>query len=266
MAEPDSSTPGAAPGPDEGLGSTVAALAAHDADPGQRRRLLGQLTAQVSRSAPGRLFRPKAAVSWLVDAVGDIAPRIAVRDLQTLREHHPGLDDEELAERLVRNASMITGGIGAAGGGVAAVEWAVPPTLLTAPVLIAAETVAVVAVELKLVGELHEVYRLPLPGNGAQRAAAMIQSWAGQRGINPMMPGTGMGVVLGTAARKELSETLLRRLGRNLTSLGPMLTGAAVASYLNRRATRGLGHQLRTDLARQRAAVGRADPQVIEAD
>ena len=45
--------------------------------------------------------------------------------------------------------------------------------------------------------------------------------------------------MLGTAARKELQTTLLKRFGRNLTTLGPLLTGAAVASYLNRRATRG---------------------------
>jgi hypothetical protein len=61
--------------------------------------------------------------------------------------------------------------------------------------------------------------------------------------------------VLGTAARTELQNTLLRRFGRNLTTLGPLLTGAAVASYLNRRATRNLGDHIQRDLrkSRQRA-------------
>lgn len=264
MAEPDGST-AAAPAPDDGVGSTVAALTAHDADAGQRRKLLGKLVGQLRHRGPGRLFRPKAAVGWVVDLVSEVAPYLPVRDLATLRRHHPGLDDDALAERLVRNAALATAGIGAAGGGVSAVQWTVAPTLLSAPVLIAAETVAVVAVELKLVGELHEVYQLPMDGNGAQRAVAMLQSWAGQRGINPMAPGTGVGAVLGTAARTELRDTLLRRLGRNLTTMGPLLTGAAVASYLNRRATRALGEQLCADLARQRTALGRPpDRRVIE--
>jgi hypothetical protein len=44
---------------------------------------------------------------------------------------------------------------------------------------------------------------------------------------------------------------LLRRFGRNLTTLGPLLTGAAVASYLNRRATRSLGDKIRKDLRKR---------------
>ena len=114
--------------------------------------------------------------------------------------------------------------------------------------LLTAETVAVVALELKLIGELQEVYRQPVLGSGTERASALIQSWAGQRGVNPLLPGVGVASVLGTAARKELQGTLLRRFGRNLTTMGPLLTGAAVASYLNRRATRSLGEKLQKDL------------------
>jgi len=55
--------------------------------------------------------------------------------------------------------------------------------------------------------------------------------------------------VLGASARKELRDRLLRRFGRNLTTYGPLLTGAAVASYLNRRATLSLGNEIRRDLA-----------------
>jgi hypothetical protein len=60
---------------------------------------------------------------------------------------------------------------------------------------------------------------------------------------------------LSTAARKELRERLIRRLGRNLTTLGPLLTGAAVAGFLNQRATRSLAEDVRTDL-RRRAPAG----------
>ncbi|SCG52890.1 hypothetical protein GA0070623_2088 [Micromonospora rifamycinica] len=234
------------------LGATVAALTADDLAPARRRQLLTRLVGQARSRGLADLFKPRAALRWMTDAVADVAPHIPVRDLATLRRHFPGLDDEALADRLVRNATRATAGVGAAGGGVAAVEWTVAPTLLSAPVLLAAETVAVVSIELKLIGELHEIYGAPLPTGGTPRTVALVQSWASQRGINPMVPGVGVSAVLGTAARKELRDTLLKRFGRNLTTLGPFLTGAAVASYLNRRATRTLADQLRRDLRRQR--------------
>ncbi|WP_442933976.1 hypothetical protein [Micromonospora sp. CPCC 206171] len=239
----------------EELGATVAALTADDIEPARRRQLLTRLVGLARARGLADLFKPKAALRWMTDTVSDVAPHIPVRDLATLRRHFPGLDDEALAERLVRNAARATAGVGAAGGGVAAVEWVATPTLLSAPVLLAAETVAVVAIELKLIGELHEVYHVPLATGGSQRAVALMQSWANQRGINPMTPGVGVGAVLGTAARRELRDTLLKRFGRNLTTLGPFLTGAAVASYLNGRATRTLADEIRRDLRRKGGAL-----------
>jgi hypothetical protein len=249
---PPPSTPsGPPPAGDEDLGRTVAALSADDVEPAQRRKLIGRMVDQIRARGVGDLFKPKAAIRWIVDAISDIAPHVQIRDLETLRRHHDGLEGEALAERLVRNATRATASVGAAGGGVAAVEWAATPTLLSAPVLLAAETVAVVAVELKLIGELHEVYGVPVAGNGAEKAVTLLQSWAEQRGVNPLLPGVGIGAVLGTAARKELRDRVVKRFGRNLTTLGPFLTGAAVASYLNRRATKALGDRLRDDLRKQ---------------
>lgn len=242
------------------LGATVAALTADDLPPERRRQLLTRLVGQARARGLADLFKPKAALRWMTETVSEIAPHVPVRDLATLRRHFDGLDGEALADRLVRNAARATAGVGAAGGGVAAVEWAVTPTLLSAPVLLAAETVVVVAIELKLIGELHEVHGVPLPTGGTQRAVALVQSWANQRGINPMTPGVGVAAVLGTAARKELRDSLLKRFGRNLTTLGPFLTGAAVASYLNRRATRALAQQLRTDLRKSRPALTAPPP------
>ncbi|BCY14340.1 hypothetical protein [Actinoplanes sp. L3-i22] len=236
---------------DEDLGRTVAALTADDLEPSGRRRLLGRLVGDVRRRGVGQLFKPRAALRWMADVVADVAPHVPVRSGETLRRHFPGMDDDAIADRLIRNASRATAGVGAAGGGVAAVEWAAAPTLLSAPVLLSAETIAVVAIELKLIGELHEVYGAPVPGSGTERALALIQSWAGQRGVNPLVPGTGVASVLGTAARGELQKSLLRRFGRNLTSMGPMLTGAAVAGYLNRRATRAVGDRVRDDLRKR---------------
>ncbi|SCL31126.1 hypothetical protein GA0070616_4206 [Micromonospora nigra] len=251
---------GTDPGTGQQLGETVAALTADDVAPARRRQLLGRLVGQARARGVGDLFKPRGVVRWMVETVAEVAPHVPVRDLATLRRHFPGLDGDELADRLTRNAARATAGVGAAGGGASAVQWTVAPALLSAPVLLAAETVAVVAVELKLVGELHEVYGVPLPTSGSQRAVALVQSWASQRGINPMMPGVGVGAVLGTAARQELRDTLLKRFGRNLTTLGPFLTGAAVAGYLNRRATRALADELRTDLRRQAKALPGVPP------
>jgi hypothetical protein len=233
---------------DDQLGKTVAALTDDDLEPAGRRKVLGHLVADIRRRGVGQMFRPKAAVRWMADVVGDIAPHVPVRDRETLVRHFPGLDDDDLAERLIRNAARTTAGIGAAGGSVASVEWVATPTLLSAPVLLAAETIGVVAVEMKLIGELHEVYRRPITGSPSHRALSLIQAWSGQRGVNPLVPGVGVATVLGTAARKELQGMLLRRFGRNLTTMGPLLTGAAVAGFLNRRATRNLGDHIRDDL------------------
>jgi hypothetical protein len=240
---------------DAEIGATVAALTADDLEPASRRQLLGRLVTDVRRRGLGQLFKPRAAIRWMADVVGDIAPHLPIRDLDTLRRHLGGLDGDDLADRLIRNAARASASIGAAGGGVAAVEWAVPPTLLSAPVVLTAETVAVVAIELKLIGELHEVYRQPVAGSAGERASALIQSWTAQRGVNPLLPGAGVATVLGTAGRRELQSTLLKRFGRSLTTLGPLLTGAAVASYLNRRATKNLGEHIARDLKESRPPI-----------
>jgi hypothetical protein len=238
----------AGPEPADEVGQTVEALSSPElAEPEQR-----WLVTQLARQAAGNLprWRPGAMIRWATDTISEITPTMPVRDRSALRRQHGGLDGDALAERLIRNAARATAGIGAASGGLAAVKWTVPPTLLSAPVLLAVETVAVVAIEVKLIGELHHAYRAELPDGGPEQAVALLQSWSQQRGVNPLMPGFPVAVVLGTTARNQLRERLARRFGRNLTSLGPLLTGAAVASYLNQRATRTLGHQLRVDLRR----------------
>jgi hypothetical protein len=234
------------------VAAAVARLTEDDVPRSEQRRAIGQIAAALRERGFRDVFRPKAAMTWLADTVVDIAPRIPLRDLAMLRQHYKGLSDMEIATRLVRNAGRTTAGIGAVGGGVAAIEWAAPPTFITTPVLLAAETVAVVAVELKLIGELHELYGRNVPGTQVQRALALLQAWAGRRGVNLLVPGRGVAAVLGTAARHELRDRLLRRFGRNLTTLGPLLSGAVVAAYLNRRATLKLAQEVREDLLRHR--------------
>lgn len=232
----------------DALSGDVARLTADDVVPAERRALLGRIA---KRSGRRLVLRPRSILGWVTDSLVEIAPRLPIRDLEMLRRHYDGLDGDELADRLVRNASRVTAAIGAGGGGVTAVQWTAPPTLLTAPVVLAAETLGVAAVEVKLIGELHAVYRVPLPGSGSSRAVALLQAWADRRGVNPMVSGRGVAAVLSTAARKELRDRLVRRFGRNLTTLGPLLTGAVVAAELNRRATRAIGESIRRDLSRR---------------
>jgi hypothetical protein len=247
---------------DQATADAVARLTDADTPAAEKRRALGVLADALRlRGLPpgttvgGRLARalnPRAVMTWVGDVVVDIAPRVPLRDLATLRAHHGGLTDEEIADRLVRNAARTSAGIGAVGGGVTAVQWVAPPTLLTAPIVLATETVAVVAVELKLIGELQELYGQPLPGPVAQRSLSLLQAWAGRRGVNLLVPGRTVTAVLSTAARHELRDRLVRRFGRNLTTLGPLLTGAAVAAFLNRRATLKLAEEIRRDLQTRR--------------
>jgi hypothetical protein len=221
-----------------------------DADlPAEQRRAALQVIADALRLRGFKdAVRPKAVMAWVGDTVVDVAPRIPLRSLDTLRAHHPGQSDEEIADRLVRAAGRTSAGIGAVGGGITSVQWAAPPALLAAPVVLAAETVAVVAVELKLIGELQELYGQAVEGGVAQRGLSLLQAWAGRRGVNLLVPGRGAAAVLGTAARHELRDRLVRRFGRNLTTLGPLLTGAVIAALLNRRATLKLAEEIRRDL------------------
>jgi hypothetical protein len=184
--------------------------------------------------------------------VDEVAPHLPVRDLLTLRSHHHGLSGDDLAQALIRNASMSTAAIGASAGALAAAELAAPPTLLAAPVQIAAETLAVVAVELKLVAELHVVYGKAAVGNRRQLAVAYLTSWAGKRGLDGVAGGPSLADVLSTATRQQVRQRVVRRLRRNLSSLAPFLAGAVAGAELNRRETRSLGEALQHDLRRRR--------------
>ncbi len=234
------------------VGDVLARLSDADLDRRERGRLLLQLGRLIGAGAKAAGAQAALSGKWLTEAVADIAPRVPVRDLLTLRQHHGGLSGDDLAESLIAAAARTTGAIGAAGGALASAEMVAPPTLLAAPVQLAAETVAVVAVELKLVAELHVVYGRAPVGTRSQVATAYLMSWAGKSGIDPTAGQPSLASVLGTAARAQLRRRVLRRLGRNVTTLAPFLAGALAGAELNRRETRSLGDKLRTDLRRAR--------------
>ncbi|MBC6458801.1 hypothetical protein [Actinomadura sp. HBU206391] len=264
--------PQGAPDPeiDAEIGELIGRLSSdEDMDKETRGRLLGRLARLLSASARRAGVTGIAGGRWLGDVFAYVAPRIPVRDLETLRRHHDGHLGELLADDLVRMATNGTTAVGAAGGALAAVEFVAPPLLLSVPAQLVAETLVVSAIEVKLIAELHEVYGVQVPGGGSARAAVFLTAWAKQRGINPMAGGT-MTVALGTAAKQALRKRLLRILGRHLTTLGPFLTGAVAGGALNRAFTRRLAESVRKDLRRHvgpSAPVGPVDrPRLGPAD
>ena len=234
--------------PREDVGELVGRLTERDLDARERGRLLARLTGLLASGARAAGARAALSGRWLADLLVEVAPQIPVRDLLTLRSHHGGLSGDELAAALVRSATRATAGIGAAGGALAAVQHAAPPTLLAAPVQLTAETLAVVAVELKLVAELHVVYGRAPSGPPAQVAAAYVAAWAAKRGIDDPSGVPALGLVLGAAARQQLRRRLARRLGRNVTTMAPFLAGAVAGAELNRRETRSLGESMIAEL------------------
>lgn len=233
------------------LGRQLAEISASDR---VDRQQLAALLKEVTRSA--RSAGTKAVVSgtWLADVLQAAAGHIRPRDLPTLQQHHHGLAGPLLADALIRNAGVASAGIGAATGAIAAASELTPTTWVSLPVELLAETAVVVALELKLVAELHAVAGCPITGRPPTEVGfALVKAWAGSRGVQATdLIGSGAGDMLGRQARTQLSRQLRRRLmartGRSLGSFAPMLIGAAVGAALNRKATQAVGRKVSESL------------------
>ncbi|MBN1093177.1 hypothetical protein JKP75_11795 [Blastococcus sp. TML/M2B] len=188
---------------------------------------------------PGR--SPGAVLGDLLSAA---APRLPVRDRARLRAAHPGASDAEIADALIARAARLTAGIGAATGGLSAAHWFAPPSLLAVPLELGAETVLTAAVEVVLIGELHELHGRPAPGDARARGAAYLSSWSAQRSVQT----AGLGSVLGAAGLRALRRRMGRRLVRTVPTAAPLLLGAALAGRGNRRATETLAARVLRDL------------------
>jgi hypothetical protein len=236
----------------------VAADVTEAEQPQDQRRLVSAFAKAVSSGARAAGRGTRAArrqigaarrgagsgAGWLAAQVTAMAPRLRVRDQAALREQFPGQSAEDIADALIEGAARAS----AAAGGAAGV-WATLPVVPAYPVEIAAETLVVVGIEIKLIAELHEAYGTPAPGNFAERMAAYVASWAHRRGVF-MIPG-GVVLTAGSPLARLLRRRLVARAGRSAFSLGPLLTGAAAGAYLNSRETRRLGRDVRRDLRRK---------------
>ena len=185
-----------------------------------------------------------SGTGWLAGQVTAMAPRLRVRNQAALRAQFPGQSAEEIADALIDGAAHAS----AAAGGVAGV-WAVLPALPAFPAEVAAETLVLVGIEIKLIAELHEAYGTPAPGKLPERMSAYVAAWAHRRGVF-MIPG-GLVMATGSPLARLLRRRLAARAGRSAFSLAPLLTGAAAGAYFNSRETRRLGQAVRRDLRRR---------------
>ncbi|MFJ8544146.1 hypothetical protein ACIRFH_19360 [Streptomyces sp. NPDC093586] len=186
--------------------------------------------------------RARAVLAHLADRVIELAPRVPVRDLATLRRQFPGLGPEEIADRLVTGATRGTATVGAGIGAAAMLP--VPPAM---PTELAAEITGVAAIELKLIAELHEVYGVRPPGTLTQRSTAYLNSWSDERGVEVTKPAT-LGTAMNSHMKRQLRQQIMKRMVRNLPNLMPFMVGAAVGAVMNRRDTRKLADRIRADL------------------
>ncbi|MGO8959880.1 MAG: hypothetical protein ACLQFR_21295 [Streptosporangiaceae bacterium] len=211
------------------------------------RRLRPAGGAAVRRLGPAREAATRgvrATGEWLAGQVLEMAPKVPIRSLPTLQAQYPGRDTEELARQLISGAARASAGIGAAVGVAAAV-----PFLPTAPVELTVETLALVAIELKLIAELHEVYGMPVPGSAPQRMMAYVGAWANRRGVR--ITSGGLALVMGSQLRRKLERRLIATAGKSTLSLAPLLTGSVAGAMIDHRETRRLGTLVRDDLRKR---------------
>jgi hypothetical protein len=219
----------------------------------QSGRVAAWQRVQSGRGAAVRRARPATAAAtrgvratgqWLTAQVLEMAPKVPIRNLATLRQQHPGLGTEQLADALIMGAARASAGVGAAVGVAAAV-----PFIPTVPVEIGVETLALVAIELKLIAELHEVYGMPAPGSTPQRMLAYVGSWSERRGVR--ITTGGLALAVGSPLRRRLERRLLAKASQSALALAPLLTGAAAGALIDHHETRRLGHLVRDDLRRR---------------
>jgi hypothetical protein len=189
-----------------------------------------------------------AGSSRLAAQVLAMAPRLQVREREMLLAQFPDLPTEDVAHALIDSAARTSAAVGGAVG-----AWAVLPVVPAFPVEVATETLALVAIEIKLVAELHEVYGARPAGSTVDRMTAYVAAWANRRGV-ALAPG-GLVLAAGSPLRRRLQRRLAARAGKSTVSLGPLLTGAAAGALLNRWETRRLGEEVHADLRRRRVVI-----------
>jgi hypothetical protein len=205
-------------------------------------RVIATATRRGARAGGSATMRGLRATSqWLTTQALEMAPKVPIRNIVTLRKQYPGLETEQLASRLIAGAARASAGVGAAVGAAAAV-----PFIPTAPLELGVETLALVAIELKLIAELHEVYEMPAPGSAPQRMLAYTGAWAERRGVR--VTSSGLALAVGSPLRRKLERRLLAKVSQSALALAPLLTGAVAGALIDHHETHKLGTLVRDDL------------------
>lgn len=233
------------------LDRAVEEIAAGVAD----RPRVGRIAKLLARSA--RRAGRSAVLSgrWLAEVSVRTAPRLPVRDLETLKTQYGGVTGSVLAGELIKSATRSSAAIGAATGAAVSAEAMHPPGWVLIPFEVMVETLVIAAVEMRLIAELHEVYGLSIGGAPPDRGLALVWAWAERRGVPPTVvkDPAQLTRAVGRGTRQQLMRVVRRRLmqrtARNLTSLAPFLVGGVIGAAVNRRATKALGNAVVRDLA-----------------
>lgn len=221
----------------EAEAALIGALAETESEP-VRDALLSRML------ATGRRRAGAWSLGSLTARVTGMAPELRVNGRGELFRRFPGRTEDQVADLLIGKAARAAAGVGAATGAAAFL-----PFPVTWPVQLATETVAVIGIELKLVAELHELYGATVPGQPSERALAYLSAWSRQRGAT--MTSADATVVAGSALNKRLRRRIAMRTGRDVVSLGPLLSGAALGAAVNHRETTRLGKRIKKDLRRR---------------
>jgi hypothetical protein len=174
--------------------------------------------------------------------LSSLVPRTRARDIAQLRAAYPALPPDEVAQRLVAEASRTSAAVG-----VTAACCAMVPVPAAAPLATAGESAAMSALRTRLTAELHTVYGLPDPSPVNDGGTGYLAQWAARDADGA----TALAAL--PALALALAKALPRKLRRRLPNLSSVLTASAVTAGLRcGRTTRRYGEALRRDL--------RADP------
>jgi hypothetical protein len=216
----------------------------------RRRRLAAGLAAAARAGGQGTGRGAQVGWNWLAAQVMAMAPRLRARDQATLRAQYPGLGTEDLATALIDEAALASAAVGGAVGASAMLH------VLLFPAEVAAEMLAAIGIEIKLVAELHEVYGRPAPGSRAEQMVAYTASWGSRRAVD-----LGRGEVNAASPHPvRLGRRLGSRALKTVLSFGPLFLGAVFGARMNRRETRRVGRAIRKDLRRRAGAGGAVHP------
>ncbi len=222
------------------------------------KKTLKKLASTLRRSM--RISRKGVTLSGqgIADLLLAVAPRIPVRDFESLQNAHDGAAGASLAAQVIRSASRASAAVGGATGALASVNELAPPFWIMLPAEIVAETLVVAAIEMRMVAEIHAVYGKPIEGTPKQRGLAMLQSWSERRGVHveDLDDQKALSKALGKGTTSHVVQLVKRkltaRLVRNVSSLAPLFVGAVAGAELNRRSTRDLGDAVVRHLAAEK--------------